>query len=808
MKSMAYSLASRIPGPAAVAALLLLAVGLAYGGSGTHPRIFMTPEEVRTARERGALTDVQKILRGAVLARAEESLVTPLRYTEPGNPDLLLSHFRVWPTVKDSEMLLIRKDARDTDALALAYAITGDRKYAEQAWDNVRVMLTTYKAFGSYHPHRENNDLAAAHAFMALATTWDLCADAAPEKVRKLVLTEGVRRARFMYNTAVSDWRINGLPVPFETPGVPNTKEPYNRNIFAMLTTNHCWVDVGLLGCLALALEEEDVSGAGPGSGPKDWLRFAEHFFDYIAGIMPPDGSWPESRVYGAPYAFEGPTQFLRALKRTKGIDILSRNPFFHNFAYGRLYAVWNHPGHGGIANFGEGWNGEWQSAAWIYAIAAEFRDPALQWSADCWTRRHPSTDEPAWQYLDYDPALPALRPDSAGLPRAILLGDMSHIHVRGGSDPWGVEERVLSFRGAIAGRRQYELQAQGKLPYVETWHMHLSRNAVQLAVKGSPLITKATDFEDGTRFYSVLEVNGRDQSKSVDYEGGLQDEIPGRIKDRGKTSSRGALPGVSDFEATAAYVTFSNEIGAAYPDLETYRRRIVCLEPDLYIIADHAKAAQPVQMDFRLHFGSRSGAEFHPAAEDAPARVTGSLEGAPFSCEIISTGALSASLGEPAKEEAPLTLRYGPPDRSSEMQVMAIIRLGDIRGPARAVKSEQRNLAGVFIGDRGRALAVLIVDSGSPGGEPGGARYVVSKSTGPTRHLVAGLAGSGRYTVRAEVTENGVAVAVLPGKGLTASPQGSLFFDIAPDGRIVPVQTPALPSAQEVAADITGRRY
>ncbi|HLA39058.1 MAG TPA: hypothetical protein VJ417_03635, partial [Candidatus Glassbacteria bacterium] len=318
------------------AGLFLVVAGLAFGQGNERPRIFIKRSEALAARTLKPLTEEQKILRSFLLRRAEEALVTPLRYTEPDNPDLLLSHFREWPTVVDSEMLLIRKDACDTDALALAYAITGKRKYADRAWQNVWVMLSIYKAFGSFHPFRENNDLAAAHAFMALATTWDLCADAAPEKTKKLVLTEGVRRARFMYRTAASDWRINGLPVPFETPGVPATQSPFNRNIFAMLFTNHCWVDVALLGCLALALEDEDVSAAGPGSGPKDWLRFAIHFFDYITQIMPPDGSYPESRVYGAPYAFEGSMPFIRALKRTKGIDFLSRNRFFHNFTYGR----------------------------------------------------------------------------------------------------------------------------------------------------------------------------------------------------------------------------------------------------------------------------------------------------------------------------------------------------------------------------------------------------------------------------------------------------------------------------------------
>ena len=137
------------------------------------------------------------------------------------------------------------------------------------------------------------------------------------------------------------------------------------------------------------------VSAAGPGSTPEDWLRFAIHFFGYIADIIPADGSYPESRVYGAPYAAEGASPFLRTLKRVKGVDLFARTPFFRNFAYGRMYAVWDHPRHVGISNFGEGSpDSEWHCMGWIWAFAAAYRDPVLQWSANAWHRARPMASE------------------------------------------------------------------------------------------------------------------------------------------------------------------------------------------------------------------------------------------------------------------------------------------------------------------------------------------------------------------------------------------------------------------------------
>ena len=767
---------------AALVVMMLVPGATASAGEMPRPRVFMTAEEIRSARARGAADDIQKRLRQALLQRADEALQTPLRYTQRGG---LIAGLRNWPTQMNGqygELLQMRKDGRDTDVLAVAYAVTGQRKYAERAWKNVHGMLSIYKSFGSYHPKRKNNDLAAAHCFMAIATTWDLCADVAPEATKKLVLTEGVRRARDMYVTAASDWIVNKLPVPFETPGVHRTRGPQNRNIFAMIRSNHCWVDVGLLGCLALALEDEDVSPAGAGSGPKDWLRFATHFFSYIAGIMPEDGSYPESRVYGAPYAFEGGTPFLRALKRAKGVDIFAKSPFFHNFAYGRLYAVWDHAGHTGISNFGDGPENEWHSAAWVYAVAAATRDPVIQWSANHWTRRRPAFDETAWQYLAYDPSLPEKAPAAAGMPKALILEDMSHVHVRGGADPWGKGQWVLSFRASLTGKKQPRLHKEGKVPYVSAWHMHPSRNAFILAVDGRPLVTRSTRGASGTRHYSVLQVGGSDQQSLG--------------------SSRASitpLEGVVDFDATDLYTTFSSEIGRVYPDLDLYRRRVVCLEPGTWLVADCARAPKPVRMDHRLHLGRDVKAEFGAAAGDSPPRVTGTHAGKPFAIDVLSAAEVSVRLESPPGPAASRTLRYGPAGSATESRVCALVRVGDAP-PARPVAGKTPNMIGAFVAGP-RPIAVIVSDAAEMKARPASAGYVVPRSASTVRHFVTGLAGGRRCGVRAKTDGESVTVTIAGGSDVTASPHGTIVFDLAPGGKARAVKVTPQPRVQDVAA-------
>jgi len=743
------------------------AEGQGGGSKPMVPRIFMTPSGVTAARA-GAADPIQAMLSQAVLGRADEALRELPRYLDPTDPSRPLPALRPWPSEREGEMgelLKIRMDARDVQALAVAYSLTGRRAYAEKAWSDLHAMLSVYQAFGSFDPVRRNNDLAAAEAYRGMAMAWDLCGDTLPPETRALVLTEGVRRARDMYATAVRDWRINGLPVPFETPGVSPEKGPDNRNIFAMLMTNHCWVNIASLGLLGMALEGEDVSAAGPGSTPEDWLRFARHFFGYLTEILPADGSYPESRVYGAPYGEEGAMPFLRALRRVEGLDLFARTPFFRNIAYARLYAVWDHERHRGVSNFGEGGDSEWQSPAWIHTCAAAYRDPVLQWSANAWTRAAVPSDDLALQYLAYDPSLKEVRPEEAGLPTALLLPDMSEVYIRGGGAPWGEESAVLSFRGSVTGRAQYRLKGEGKIPYITAWHSHESRNAVLLAVGGQALIGRSTRGEPGTEHYSVLQVNGKDQ-REPDH----------------------ALEGIQDFDATDHYVTFSSEIGAAYEDLESYRRRVVYMPPDLYVLADSAKAPAPVRMDYRLHFGRQVRAESVSSGE-AAARLQGSIgEGVGtvrFTCEVVSCVPVVAALEPPPGRNASQTLRYGPSAAATESQALAIIRVGGTQEWAMPLRSSQPGLLGAVLPES--RLAVVAADAGDSTTRPIQATYSVPRSAGVMRHLVTGMR-QGSYRVSVQAQGDRVVVTLSPGHGIESSPQGTLLFQVVSDGSVQPV--------------------
>ena len=711
---------------------------------------------------------IQASLRRGVIRRADEALRRRLRYVDPSEPSRAQSSLRPWPTHKDGntgELLKMREDGRDIDALALAYALTGERRYAEKAWKNVHDALTVYEAFGSFHQARKNRDLAAASMFGAIAMTWDLCQDNVPAATRPLVLTESVRRARDMYEAAVRDWYVRDLPVPFATPGVKKGGESLVGHRFLMLMTNHCWVDIGALGNLAMALEGEDVSAAGPGSTPEDWLRFATHFFGYVADILPADGSYPESRVYGAPYAAEGASPFLRTLKRVKGVDLFARTPFFRNFAYGRMYAVWDHPRHVGISNFGEGSAAsEWHCMGWIWAFAAAYRDPVLQWSANVWHRARPTAHEIAWQYLLYDPTLPEKHPVQAALPGAIVMSDMSHVHLRAGSEPWGSKHAVLSFRGSLAGKKQFSLRSAGKVPFITAWHMHESRNAVILAVGGKMLLGRSTTGEHGTRHYSVLQVDGADQV--------MLKEAP---------------EGVIDFDATDRYVTFSSEIGPAYPGLEGYRQRVTYVAPDVYVLADHATAGKPVRMAYRLHFGKEARVQGQETLTAGTGRVMGTLAGeGEFACDVVSPHDLSVDLVGAPGANASKTLRYGPASPARESRVVAVLRLNTAQaaGQALAITGPRRDTLGAVFKTGSGRLAVISVMRPAAASPAAHTRYTVPGAVASCRHLVAGLLGGRKYSVRASGGRDGVSVSISPGGALVASPHGTLLFDLSPSGK------------------------
>jgi hypothetical protein len=266
-----------------------------------------------------------------------------------------------------------------------------------------------------------------------------------------------------------------------------------------------------------------------------------------------------------------------------------------------------------------------------------------------------------------------------------------------------------------------------------------------------------------------VLQVNGKDQREPEH-----------------------ALEGIRDFDATDGYVTFSSEIGGAYVDLRSYRRRVIYVPPGLYVLVDSAKAPAPVRMDYRLHFGRQARTE-SVAPGDAAARIQGSIgegDGAVrFSCEVLSRASVVAAPEPPPGRNASQTLRYGPPAAATESQVLAVIRIGNgnQRGRwATAVGSSQPNVLGAVLGGSDHVV-VVAADSCNSTTRPDEATYSVPRSAEAMRHLVTGMAPGG-YRVSAQPQGDRVVVTLAPGQGIESSPQGTLLFRIAPDGSVQPV--------------------
>ncbi|HLA40402.1 MAG TPA: hypothetical protein VJ417_10410, partial [Candidatus Glassbacteria bacterium] len=125
-------------------------------------------------------------------------------------------------------------------------------------------------------------------------------------------------------------------------------------------------------------------------------------------------------------------------------------------------------------------------------------------------------------------------------------------------------------------------------------------------------------------------------------------------------------------------------------------------------------------------------------------------------------------------------------------------------RGRVLPVKLGQANLTGAFLPDSKPPLAIIIMDdAGIPAG-PVVARYAVLKTAVAARHLVTGLAGSGNYAVQAKSAGDKFEVNVSLGEDITASAEGTLLFEISPEGKARPVPVKVWPAAQDVAAAIS----
>ncbi|MDQ7839916.1 MAG: DUF4962 domain-containing protein [bacterium] len=314
-----------------------------------RPRLFVRAEEVAAYRGRARDGDLRG-LAAPIVRAAERDLGGPL----PPEPDFLP---RTQPDRGRVFAEIIRGTRPAMDAMervALAYLLTGDARFADEARRRLR-------HFFSWDPlgptELAHNDEPAMWMMMRGVRAYDWIHDRVPPEEREAI--ERVMRVRAEQMHQVLRRR------PFES-------NPYE---------SHAGRIIGFLGEAALAFIHEWPEA-------RDWLDYvATGYWTSYPAWGGDDGGWAEGPAYWGSY-MNFMLHFAVALRTAAGADIMGK-PFFANTPH---YAVYTAPPYHRLAPFGDGQHSRVELGSLMYWFSSVLRDPVARWYADA-RRRGPSSD-------------------------------------------------------------------------------------------------------------------------------------------------------------------------------------------------------------------------------------------------------------------------------------------------------------------------------------------------------------------------------------------------------------------------------
>lgn len=446
-----------------------------------------------------------------------------------------------------TEFRRIQASAEDVEShivvAAGAYRVTGDRRYLElvRAWVHGVTQWDPHGATGL-----QADDYAARQTLYALAVAYDgLYAEwSAAERavIRTCLLARG---ADFFARLS------------------PLKQDEYN---------NHPWFQCSALIDAGLALADESAEA-------DRWWRYgSELFLTRFLTLGGDDGSWHEGINYTT-FTLKYVCHFANSLTAATGINPFEAVPWMRHVGYFRLYLA---PAH----SIGIYFNDtrplavqQWDRPI-AFRLAAETHDPVLQWYAT-WTPRiaelKPSSS--FYTLLYRDPDLPA-QPPPAALPLARNFSDLGWVVTR--SDLASGDDVEFGFKSQpwTASPRR-----------TTAGHDHPDANNFLLNDLGRPLLVDSGfyDYFNSPHHKGWTKTGRAHNTLLIDG----QEQLPSRP---GKIISFESHPGDFDW--------MEGEGAKSYPEglVQSWRRQVVYVRPDLFIIRDVVRTSHPVAITWLLH--------------------------------------------------------------------------------------------------------------------------------------------------------------------------------------------------------------
>ncbi|MFQ6132384.1 MAG: DUF4962 domain-containing protein [Armatimonadota bacterium] len=511
---------------------------------GVHPRIYLTEERIAQLRE--AIKTTHAPLWEEVRAQAERAVTR-------GAPA-----YRRDDGYSGDEQLWQRGVGNTMPVLAMAYVLTGERKYLDSAREWA-LASCGYETWGL--GRIDGMDLAAGHQLFGLGIVYDWCYDDLGEEARQTIRETLVRRTSAMFEAAATEkawWRRSYLQ-------------------------NHLWVNICGMSVAGFALFDE-VEHADK------WIGLPLGKFRRTMEALGPDGASHEGVGYWG-YGVEYMLKFMHLARELLGVDMFRDHDWWRNTAMYRLYMAlprnaWTRRSN--IVDIADCPRGNWYGPDYLLRrLAREYGDRHAQWLAQQIDEANVDSAEARWLNLIwYEPSVKAKPPDD--LPTLRHFDDMDIVSAR--SD-WSGDESLVVFKcGPFIGHeavQEFSYDPGGG-------HVHPDANHFVLFGGGEWLIR-----DDGYR----AKWTGQHNTLLVDGEGQLgegrqwfQGTQPLRLKARPRVTRALSTPELDHMtgDATEAY---PRDLG-----LRHYVRHLLFLKPDVLIVVDDIELDEPAPLELRFH--------------------------------------------------------------------------------------------------------------------------------------------------------------------------------------------------------------
>lgn len=525
-----------------------------------HPRIFIDSQ--RIAELKKSIATTHKALWEETKQQADKAVHDgPPVYKGNGDGEGRWGFEQLWQ----------RNVGNFMSTLAMAWVLTGDRRYLDSARDWA-LASCGYKTWGGLG-YADGIDLAASHQLFGLGIVYDWCYNDLDENAKKIIRETLIRRSAVMAGQVVRE-------------DVWWNRSDYRQRIWYhwknSYLQNHLWVNMCGLTVAGLSIYDEADEAAL-------WIGLAQDKINRTLAVLGVDGASHEGVAYWD-YGVENLLKFMTISHELLDRDMFD-NEWFRNTANYRIYLSlplnsWT--SYSNVIDIGDCSRGSWYSDYNLRALAGEYSDGHAQWLA----RRidEAQNDSPRLRWLNliwYDPAV--AETELVDLPTLRHFTDIGIVSAR--SD-WSGDESLVVFKcGPYIGH--HALKA---LPYdaSSAQHVHPDANHFILYGGGECLIRDDGYHAKWTDQHNTLLVDGRGQTG----EGSLW-------FDGADVHVRAQQPRIIMATSTPEFDHFAGEAAAAYPPesgLTQYTRHILYIKPDITVIADIIKTDTPRDLEIRFH--------------------------------------------------------------------------------------------------------------------------------------------------------------------------------------------------------------